>query len=66
MNDTTKICFATVAVFAILFGVPAGCTMHQNARMAEAIKAGVDPIKVACAFRSGGNEPMCMAAMDKP
>lgn len=63
MNEGTRMLIGVVSVVLLVVGIPAGCTAHQNTMMADAIKAGANPILVACAYRSDGKDPLCMEAV---
>lgn len=64
MSETTRNSLIAVLALAVLIGFPAGCEMHKHQKMAEGIKAGGDPIAVACAYRSSGAEPICITAAE--
>ena len=49
------LCALIVAVIAI----GAGCTAHNNARIAEAISKGSDPIEANCAFSVMARQEIC-------
>jgi hypothetical protein len=59
LNEAILSVVAICAVAAVL-GSPVACTMHRNAKVAEAIKAGADPIEARCAMTDDVHDPVCM------
>lgn len=54
-NDSEKTGYLCLTVALIAFFVTIGsCTANRQNRIAEAIAAGADPLKVACAYNNGG------------
>lgn len=55
-EDVSKWAIAAVTVVAVAWA-PVACVRGTDAKIEEAIKSGVDPIKARCAYRSsaGGN-----------
>lgn len=57
--------FALVIGVIVLIAFPAGCTMHRQRLIAEAIEKGADPIAVKCAIEgeadSTRQSSMCLA-----
>ena len=57
---TTMFCALLAAIVVV---TPVGCTMNRHNQIAEAIKAGGDPIAVKCAIESDNqNNAMCIVA----
>ena len=63
MSDSKM--FALVIGVIALIAFPAGCTMHRQVLIAEAIEKGADPIAVKCAMQgdidSTRQSGMCLA-----
>lgn len=65
LYDAVLSALAICAVAALL-GSPVACTMHRDAKVTEAIKAGADPIEARCAVTDDLRDPVCMVrAMTK-
>lgn len=46
---------------------PVACTMNRQAKVADAIKAGADPIAAKCAIEADNrHDPVCMAYVTRP
>lgn len=53
---------ASVAAIAIAWA-PVACTSSNNAKIAEAVNRGVNPIEAKCAYSSAGSENVACAIM---
>ncbi len=62
MNDVCDGVLSTLAIcaFAAVLTSPVACTMHRNAKLSDAIKAGADPIEARCAVTDDFYTPICM------
>lgn len=50
------------AFLAVVLLSPAACTVHRHYRVAEAIKAGADPLEAKCALEAqDGPDAICEA-----
>lgn len=58
--------FAIMCAALVLLS-PVACTMNRQHTIAEAVKAGADPIAAKCAIEGDtGHTPMCVAYAMKP
>jgi hypothetical protein len=65
-EDNTKTIIICITVtFCVMIATFGGCTMHTDYRMAQAIRAGADPIKTACAFSLNADKQVCQAVVAK-
>lgn len=59
MNKTYALAIACAALVALS---PAACTIHSNRVLAEAVKAGADPIAMNCAMGFNPDRQICAVA----
>lgn len=65
IREITIFYFCALCVTAVLVS-PAACTMHENQQIADAIKAGADPLEAKCAIGSmQGNNHVCTVIATK-
>lgn len=48
------------AAVVLIAWAPVKCSMDQNAKVAQAIEGGANPIDAACAFTSNGSSSPCI------
>ena len=59
-SDGWQIVTTVVLVLLIVFGVPAGCSMYDTKRIADAAEKGADPIAMRCAVSAAStSREMC-------
>lgn len=62
LADRFVTCLAMVLIAAVLTS-PVACTMSRHTKIADAIKAGADPLETKCAVEGSGGQPdsLCLA-----
>lgn len=62
LADRFVTCLGMVLIAVVLMS-PVACTMSRHTKIADAIKAGADPMETKCAVEgaTGHPDPLCLA-----
>jgi hypothetical protein len=66
MNDDSLFLKLSAAVLITLILTVGGCEAHMNAKVAQMVESGTDPLEAYCAIRATSQNQMCaVLAVDR-